>query len=99
MASQLVELCHNGDAQSLAALLTQSPGEIDVNLASEGGVTLLMHAIIGAGGRGRGRDGVVAGDGDWGRVVGEAGLGLVVGGAGGGMGGGCGRDGTGGGRG
>ncbi len=48
-SQQLVEVCHTGDAQSLAALLTQNPGELDVNLSSEGGVTLLMHTIIGAG--------------------------------------------------
>ena len=52
-SQQLVEVCRTGDTQSLQILMTQHPGQLDVNLASEGGVTLLMHAIIGAGGKKR----------------------------------------------
>ena len=48
LAEALVESCRSGDVQSLQALLTQYPG-IDVNFTTEGGVTLLMHTIIGAG--------------------------------------------------
>ena len=41
--------CHSGDVGTLQAILTQHP-ELDINLSTEGGATLLMHAIIGAGG-------------------------------------------------
>ena len=44
----VVEACHSGNVGTLQALLTQHP-ELDINLATEGGVTLLMHTIIGAG--------------------------------------------------
>lgn len=44
----VVEACHSGNVGTLQALLTQHP-ELDINLTTEGGVTLLMHTIIGAG--------------------------------------------------
>ena len=44
----VVEACHSGNVGTLQALLTQYP-ELDINLTTEGGVTLLMHTIIGAG--------------------------------------------------
>ena len=44
----VVEACHCGDVGTLQTLLTQHP-ELDINLTTEGGVTLLMHTIIGAG--------------------------------------------------
>ena len=44
----VVEACHSGDVGTLQTLLTQHP-ELDINLTTEGGVTLLMHTIIGAG--------------------------------------------------
>ena len=43
-----MEACHSGDVGTLQSLLTQHP-ELDINLTTEGGVTLLMHTIIGAG--------------------------------------------------
>ncbi len=46
---ELVNACSLGDVQTLYELLSQHAGL--VNLASEGGVTLLMHTIIGAGNR------------------------------------------------
>ena len=46
----VADACHSGDVGTLQAMLTQYP-ELDINLSTEGGVTLLMHAIIGAGGR------------------------------------------------
>ena len=48
LAQSLVDVCNSGDARGLVALLDQNPG-IDLNFTTEGGVTLLMHAIIGAG--------------------------------------------------
>ena len=47
---EVVNVCSSGDVQTLYELLSQHPGL--VNLASDGGVTLLMHTIIGAGMRG-----------------------------------------------
>lgn len=48
LADALVQACSLGDLGALQTLLSQHPG-IDVNIATEGTVTLLMHAIIGAG--------------------------------------------------
>ena len=48
LATALVEASRLGDVQSLETLLIEAQGS-DINFATEGGVTLLMHAIIGAG--------------------------------------------------
>ena len=47
---ELVNVCSAGDVQTLYQLLSQQtdPASL-VNLTSEGGVTLLMHTISGAG--------------------------------------------------
>ena len=50
LAVALVEASRLGDVQTLEALLTEAQGS-DINFTTEGGVTLLMHAIIGAGRR------------------------------------------------
>ena len=44
--SEIVEACRSGDLITLQQLLTD---QSDVSIVTEGGVTLLMHAIIGAG--------------------------------------------------
>ncbi len=44
--SGIVEACRTGDLIGLQGLLTD---QSDVSIVTEGGVTLLMHAIIGAG--------------------------------------------------
>ncbi len=47
---EMVNACSSGDVQTLYQLLSQHPDPTSlINLASDGGVTLLMHAIIGAG--------------------------------------------------
>ena len=46
----LVEACSAGDAQTLQQLVAkQQPQGAGLDVSTEGGVTLLMHAIIGAG--------------------------------------------------
>ena len=54
---ELVKACSSGDVQTLYYMLSQytDPAYV-VNLTSEGGVTLLMHTIIGAGERKRERE-------------------------------------------
>ena len=47
-ADQLLLACQNGDAHSLQAMMSSVAG-LDLSMATEDGVTLLMHAIIGAG--------------------------------------------------
>jgi hypothetical protein len=51
-AEQLLELlvhcCTMGDPDTLRQVRTEYP-EADFNITTEGGVTLLMHTIIGAG--------------------------------------------------
>ena len=44
----LVHCCTVGDHQTLRQVRTEYP-EADLNMTTEGGVTLLMHTIIGAG--------------------------------------------------
>lgn len=48
IADALVTSCNHGDVATLQQLLATYP-DLDINYATEGGVTLLMHAIIGAG--------------------------------------------------
>ena len=50
IAEALVSSCNHGDVATLQQLLSTYP-DLDINYATEGGVTLLMHAIIGAGTR------------------------------------------------
>ena len=45
---RLLLACQSGDAHTVQRLMSEVPG-LDVGMATEGGVTLLMHAIIGAG--------------------------------------------------
>ena len=45
---RLVLACQAGDARAMQQLLTANLG-LDVAMTTEGGVTLLMHTIIGAG--------------------------------------------------
>ena len=47
-ADQLLLACQNGDAHSLQAMMSSVAG-LDLSMATEDGVTLLMHTIIGAG--------------------------------------------------
>ena len=44
----IVEMCRTGDAASLRSILAQSP-QTDLNFNTDGGITLLMHAILGIG--------------------------------------------------
>ena len=47
---ELVSACSSGDVQTLYQLLSQQADLTNlINLTSDGGVTLLMHTIIGAG--------------------------------------------------
>lgn len=46
----IVERCRTGDAAALQSILLQSP-QIDLNFITDGGVTLLMHALVGLGGK------------------------------------------------
>ncbi len=46
--SALVVACSQGDHVSLQSILN-SYSDVDLNATTDGGVTLLMHAIIGAG--------------------------------------------------
>ena len=52
---ELVQACTSGDVQALYEILSQQQSQEElalmVNLTTEGGVTLLMHTIIGAGRR------------------------------------------------
>ena len=45
---QLLLACQNGDAGTLQTIMSSVPG-LDLSMATEDGVTLLMQAIIGAG--------------------------------------------------
>ena len=44
----LLQCCDLGDPHTLQQVVREYP-DIDYNITTEGGVTLLMHAIIGAG--------------------------------------------------
>ena len=44
----LVQCCSLGDPQTLQQVINEYP-DIDYNMTTEGGVTLLMHTVIGAG--------------------------------------------------
>ena len=44
---QLVDAARSGNVVALDGLLQEGGGRVNVNLQTEGGVSLLMHAIIG----------------------------------------------------
>ena len=48
LSEYLVQCCTMGDPHTLQQVKSQYP-ETDFNMITEGGVTLLMHIIIGAG--------------------------------------------------
>ena len=48
LAEMMVHCCTMGDPHTLQQVLSEYP-EVDVNMTTEGGVTLLMHTVIGAG--------------------------------------------------
>ena len=48
LAVGLVTACTQGDVSGLQTILSAYP-DLDINYTIEGGVTLLMHTIIGAG--------------------------------------------------
>ena len=48
LAEVLVQCCSLGDPHTLQQVVREYP-DLDYNMATEGGVTLLMHTVIGAG--------------------------------------------------
>lgn len=46
----LADVCRRGDIATLQSILAKSP-EADLNITTDGGLTLLMHALIGFGGK------------------------------------------------
>lgn len=46
----LADICRRGDTAALRSILANSP-EIDLNFTTDGGLTLLMHALVGFGGK------------------------------------------------
>ena len=48
LSELLVQCCSLGDPQTLQQVVNEYPNA-DFNMTTEGGVTLLMHAVIGAG--------------------------------------------------
>lgn len=50
VGDQLLLACQNGDAYTLQSLMSSVAG-LDLAMTTEDGVTLLMHAIVGAGKR------------------------------------------------
>lgn len=44
----LLQCCQLGDPVTLQQVVSQYP-DLDYNITTEGGVTLLMHTVIGAG--------------------------------------------------
>ena len=48
VSTQLLAACQSGDAHALQSMMSSVAG-VDLSMKTEGGVTLLMHTIIGAG--------------------------------------------------